>query len=107
MPRPRVHLIRYHGAYAPNCLLRRLVVPSPQGTAARKRQLSKARQSPSSPAPPVLNDDGQPVAPMTWAVPSDRQSRRVFEFDITACPECGGRLRWIAGGPPRMSLIPR
>ncbi len=22
--------------------------------------------------------------------------RRVFEIDITTCPDCGGRLRWIA-----------
>jgi hypothetical protein len=43
-------------------------------------------------APPTLNDDGLPIAPMTWA----ERLRRVFQIDITTCPECGSRLRWIA-----------
>ena len=41
---------------------------------------------------PQLNDDGMPIAPMTWA----ERLRRVFRFDITLCPDCGGQLRWIA-----------
>ncbi len=48
----------------------------------------------SPPTPPELNEDGLPLAPMTWA----ERLRRVFEIDITNCPDCGGRLRWIAGG---------
>ena len=53
--------------------------------------------TPSSPLP--LNGDDLPMAPMTWA----ERLRRVFQIDITTCPECGGRLRWIAGGRHRMS----
>ncbi len=34
---------------------------------------------------------------MTWAEPCDGQVRRVFEIDITICPDGDGRLRWIAG----------
>ena len=33
-----------------------------------------------------------PIAPMTWA----ERLRRVFRIDISTCPQCGGRLRWIA-----------
>jgi hypothetical protein len=29
---------------------------------------------------------------MTWA----ERLRRVFQIDISTCPECGSRLRWIA-----------
>ena len=91
VPRPRAHLTRYHGVFAPNCRLRARVVPSPRGTAARKRQQTKARKASSPPILPALNDDGLPLAPMTWA----QRLRRVFEIDITTCPDCGGRLRWI------------
>lgn len=40
----------------------------------------------------ALEFTGLPSAPMTWA----ERLRRVFEIDITTCPDCGGRLRWIA-----------
>ena len=92
VPRPRAHLTRYHGVFAPNCRMRARVVPSTSATTIHKRQRCKAREasSPSSPLP--LNDDGLPMAPMTWA----ERLRRVFQIDITTCPDCGGRLRWIA-----------
>ena len=84
------------GVFAPNCRLRARVVPSPRGTAARKRHQGKVA---SRPDPPALNDDGLPIAPMTWA----ERLQGVFEIDITTCPNCGGRLRWIAGGRLRIS----
>ena len=97
VPRPRAHLTRYHGVFAPNCGLRKQVVPSPAGKGVRKRHPRKWPRcksgEPSAPASaPPLNDDGLPMAPMTWA----ERLRRVFQIDITTCPECGGRLRWIA-----------
>jgi len=92
VPRPRAHLTRYHGVFAPNCRLRRRVVPSPPGAATRKRRQCKVSEASSPPNPPALNDDGRHLPPMTWA----ERLRRVFEIDITTCPDCGGRLRWIA-----------
>lgn len=92
VPRPRAHLTRYHGVFAPNCRLRQRVVPSPRGTAARKRQQRKVSVASPPPHLPALNDDGLPIAPMTWA----ERLRRVFQIDITTCPDCGGRLRWVA-----------
>jgi hypothetical protein len=41
----------------------------------------------------------------SWAEPCDGQVRRVFEIDITTCPDCGGRLRWIAGGRLRRAAF--
>ena len=41
-----------------------------------------------------VDDSDLPIAPLTWA----QRLKRVFEFDITLCPHCGGSLRVIAGG---------
>ena len=115
VPRPRAHLTRYPflawgGLRAklstpPACCAR--VAPSRPGAATRKRQQCKVSEASSPPNPPALNDDGLPLAPMTWAEPCDGQVQRVFLIDITTCPDCGGQLRWIAGGRLRMSLSPR
>ena len=43
-----------------------------------------------------VDDSGLPIAPLTWAQRADVPLKRVFEFDITLCPRCGGRLRVIA-----------
>lgn len=76
VPRPRAHLTRYHGVFAPS------------GAVTFRHRRAQA----PSVRLPVLNDDGLPMAPLTWA----ERLRRVFRIDITTCPECGGRLRWIA-----------
>ncbi len=40
MPRPRLHLIRFHGVLAPNAKLRAQVVPHGPGQAAGKSELT-------------------------------------------------------------------
>ena len=75
MPRPRLHLIRFHGVLAPNAGLRAAIVP---GT------VEKA----SEPAHEYVHA----AARMSWA----RLLKRVFEFDLEHCPQCGGELRIIA-----------
>ncbi len=76
VPRPRLHLIRFHGVLAPNATLRSEIVPgAPDNTsehAADHAQHSSAR--------------------MSWA----RLLKRVFDIDIEHCPHCGGRLKIIA-----------
>jgi hypothetical protein len=37
VPRPRAHLTRYHGLFAPNCRLCARVVPSPSSSASARR----------------------------------------------------------------------
>ena len=77
MPRPRSHLIRYHGLLAPNARHRRLVVPAPP------------------PTPPCRDDECAPApgrAPMTWM----QGLRRVFNIDLRHCPRCGAPLRVLA-----------
>ena len=95
VPRPRVHLTRYHGVFAPNCRMRKRVVPSPSGTGVRRRHPRKwprcKSAEPSAPASaPPLNDDGLPMAPMTWA----ERLRRVFRSTSppvrSAVADCAG-----------------
>ena len=74
VPRPRLHLIRFHEALAPNAGLRAAIVPGP------------AKSEPAD-----EHAHGAP-ARMSWA----RLLKRVFEFDLEHCPQCGGELKIIA-----------
>ena len=76
-PRPRLHLIRFHGVLAPNAKLRSQVAPNPvqQKTAGEGD---------------CKHEHSAPVR-MTWA----RLLKRVFDIDIERC-ECGGKLKLIA-----------
>jgi Putative transposase len=71
VPRPRLHLIRYHGVLAPNATLRARVVP--QGPAAR------------GPAA----GDAQPVQARAQHIGWARRLERVFDIDLQRCPSCG------------------
>jgi len=74
VPRPRLHLIRFHGVLAPNAGLRAAIVPGP---------------AQSEPA----DEDAHGVpARMGWA----RLLRRVFDSDLEHCPQCGGEFKIIA-----------
>ena len=86
VPRPRLHLIRFHGVLAPNAKLRALVVPLvvPQGP------------EPAAPATPPAECEAncahhRPVR-LSWA----KLLKRVFEIDMEHCPNCGGELKIIA-----------
>ncbi|MBM5817559.1 MAG: IS91 family transposase [Cyanobacteria bacterium K_Offshore_surface_m2_239] len=77
VPRPRLHLIRYHGVLAPNAKLRAAVVPS---------VVQRARQ----PAHEHGHTHGQ-AARMSWA----QLLKRVFHIDVERCV-CGGQLKILA-----------
>ena len=76
VPRPRLHLIRFHGVLAPNAGLRAAIVPGPAQDTS------------------VPSDEHAHGAParMGWA----RLLKRVFEFDLEHCPQCGGDFKIIA-----------
>ena len=82
VPRPRLHLIRFHGVLAPNAKLRALVVP-------------QKPEAPAQAAPPAeceaICAHHRPTR-MSWA----RMLKRVFEIDLEHCPNCGGELKIIA-----------
>ncbi|MCP5083373.1 MAG: transposase [Alphaproteobacteria bacterium] len=82
VPRPRAHLVRYHGLFAPNAKHRHHIVTGPAPMPA-----------------PDNEDDGEgqprepkPSAPMNWI----QRLRRVFDIDLRHCPRCAGPVRVIA-----------
>ena len=82
VPRPRLHLTRFHGVLAPNAKLRKAVVPVP----------------PLAVATPAQEGDGAHLSAgsakgrMRWA----QLLKRVFDIDIEHCSHCGGQLKLVA-----------
>jgi hypothetical protein len=89
VPRPRLHLIRFHGVLAPNAKLRSKIVPAPA---------PPATESPSEDA----HGQGAPGR-ISWA----RLLKRVFDVAVEQCPNCGGALKIIAAieDPPVIDKI--
>jgi hypothetical protein len=79
VPRPRLHLIRFHGVLAPHAKLRPQIVPASINAAEPCDH--HAQGLPTS-AP----------ARMSWAL----LLKRVFDIDVEYCTYCGGRLKIIA-----------
>ena len=78
IPRPRVHLIRFHGVFAPHCKYRSLVTPDHSNeinTISRTEQ--KKAKKPYT---------------MGWA----KMLKRVFDIDIQICSKCGGQIKIIS-----------
>ena len=82
VPRPRLHLIRFHGVLAPNAALRKAVVPVPVATATAAAHAGDCAHTPP----------GSAKGRMRWA----QLLKRVFDIDIAQCPHCGGQLKLIA-----------
>ena len=87
VPRPRLHLIRYHGVLAPNAKLRAQVVP--QGPPAQAPAATEAAAAAACEVEPV---QARPHR-ISWA----RLLKRIFDIDMQHCPHCGaGELKIIA-----------
>ena len=86
MPRPRVHLTRFAGVFAPHFKHRAMVVPKPR---------------PELPQPKA--DDQMASSRTSWA----RLLKRVFGIDIETCHLCGGKMSIIAAieDPPVIKKI--
>jgi hypothetical protein len=88
VPRPRLHLIRFHGVLAPNAKLRSLVVP--QGPPAQAQPATEAAAASGECEVDTLQ--ARPGR-ISWA----RLLKRVFDIDMQHCPNCGGgELKIIA-----------
>jgi hypothetical protein len=82
VPRPRRHLIRFHGVLAPNAKRRALVVP----------QVPEAPEQAAKPAECDANCAHHRPVRLSWA----KLLKRVFDLDLEHCPNCGGELKVIA-----------
>jgi hypothetical protein len=78
VPRPRLHLTRFHGVLAPHARLRGAIVPG----------LAKRTQAHATDCAHAHGGSAR----MSWA----RLLKRVFDIDIERCPRCGGNLKIIA-----------
>ena len=97
VPRPRLHLIRYHGVLAPNAKLRALVVPQGPEQAEQAEQASDVAATGQCEAQAALARPGR----ISWA----RLLKRVFDIDMQRCPHCsGGELKIIAAILERPSI---
>jgi hypothetical protein len=86
VPRPRLHLIRFHGVLASNAKLRPLVVP--QGPEVQEQATEVA-------VPGECEVETGQAGPhrISWA----QLLKRVFDIDMQHCPNCGaGELKIIA-----------
>jgi hypothetical protein len=90
VPKPRAHLTRYHGVFAPASADRAQVVP---GTRAAAKKPAGSGE--------VSDTDRQ--RSLTWA----QRLKRVFAIDIEVCRRCGGQLKVIASieDPPVIERI--
>lgn len=82
VPRPRLHLILFHGVLAPNAKLRVLVVLREAEAPAQAALLAECDANCAHHRPVRLS----------WAKPF----KRVFGLDVEHCPCCGGKLKIIA-----------
>lgn len=73
VPRPKVHLARFAGVFAPHYKHRALVVPKPKAL-------------PDNTAKPPSKSS------ISWA----RLLKRVFNIDVKTCPVCSGKMKIIA-----------
>ena len=85
VPRPRLHLIRFHGVLAPNAKLRSLVAP--QGPPAQAQPAAEGE----------MESEVEPVQAAPHRISWARLLERVFDIDMERCPNCGaGDLKIIA-----------
>jgi hypothetical protein len=82
VPKPRVHLTRFHGVFAPNSSYRARVTPARRGRGSQHTGRTDREEAPTV----------ERHAAMTWA----QRLKRVFGIDIQTCAACGGAVRIIA-----------
>jgi len=79
VPPPRLNLVRYHGVLAPACPDRARIVPGPS-------PLTQAEGC----------EHGGAGRHHAHRVSWDKLLARVFQYDVTVCPNCSGHMKVIA-----------
>lgn len=90
VPRPRVHLTRFHGVLGPHYKYRKLIVPK------KKPGLTLATAATDNAASAIHPaDSDKPLASakrIAWA----QLLKRVFNIDVTVCSRCKGNVKIIS-----------
>lgn len=88
IPPPRFNTIRFHGLFAPNAKLRSKVVPKKE---PRKLADHSAAELGDAEQTALFGGEspGPKRHPWAWLL------KKVFLVDVTQCPDCGGRMRWM------------
>jgi hypothetical protein len=92
VPPPKHHLIRYHGILAPHSKWRHLIVPNKNKGSETEKGKDEAALLVTTPPDPLLPDAGTKRKRLTWA----QLLQRVFDIDISHCPQCGGTMKAIS-----------
>jgi hypothetical protein len=94
VPPPRMHLLRFHGIYAPNAHLRPEVLP--------EFNIDELEASCGHGHETQL---GSRPGRLTWA----RLMKRIFQIDVLKCDRCGSRMQMISfiTSPPIIRKILR
>jgi hypothetical protein len=89
VPRPRIHLTRFHGVLGPHYKFRSLIVSKPQPV------------TDDQPEKPSI--EPQSKGKIAWA----RLLKRVFDIDMETCNVCGAKMRIVAAieDPPIIRKI--
>ena len=108
VPRPRRHLVTYHGVLAPGASLRHRVVPrvdeagEQEGLDEDCADPEEAQSDEVAAGSVALSVAGVPHRPSKWRRAIRRYYtwaellRRVFHVEIFTCPNCGGVRRLLA-----------
>jgi hypothetical protein len=94
VPPPGFHMIRFHGVFAGHAADRAEVVPRPEpeaeSSAAPPKQLAFAGIGEEEDVDAAEDDERAPSRKhWAWLL------RHVFKIDVTVCPFCEGRMRWL------------
>jgi hypothetical protein len=81
VPKPKIHLTRYHGVLGPHYKYRKQIVPKPP-------QLKLASDN-------QITEESQPE-PKRKNIPWAKLLARVFNIDVELCINCGSKMKIIA-----------
>ncbi|MBK7963561.1 MAG: transposase [Bdellovibrionales bacterium] len=84
VPRPRVHLTRFHGVLAPNTKHRKHIIPTPPSTTPTQEKTDQSLDD--------KKNGSTKKKCITWA----QLLKRVFKIDIEICNVCGGKMAVIS-----------
>jgi hypothetical protein len=102
VPPPRVHLVRYHGVFAPRSKHRALIVPSPP---SRPPACAPPPGEPTGGPATAVDHEQRRQRRLSW----QRLMARVFALDVLCCPRCQSGMQLIAfvTHPPSIAAILR